>query len=284
MCCNNWFLAARERQTFCSTRRRGQHYSSSPEGRGKRASYMRVYCRRLQRMNGSSKDSHVHDLTKRSKLGDDADENLIPLCASCHTQATISGVQKRLRSRYCGLYPPRSRRYLSRGQNHCASGNREHKVRQLIGPWSSSVTVWTKRQSIEMRELHNDIDRRFCSSLAWRRIPGLASRLAMYSRGVRNVRPATRFDLDRWMKRLPQPWSAAMEATMFCGWIYLLFPNCWVGRRTVESARLRDCSSPLAFRPDFAFSNIDQTTARWHTASDERGVWTLSRGCSSGAS
>jgi transposase len=32
--------------------------------------------------------------------------------------------------------------------------------------------------------------------------------------------PATHFDLDRWMKTLPQPWSAAMEATMFSGWIY----------------------------------------------------------------
>ena len=32
--------------------------------------------------------------------------------------------------------------------------------------------------------------------------------------------PAARFDLDRWMKTLPQPWSAAMEATMFTGWIY----------------------------------------------------------------
>ena len=32
--------------------------------------------------------------------------------------------------------------------------------------------------------------------------------------------PATRYDLDRWMKTLPQPWSAAMEATMFTGWIY----------------------------------------------------------------
>jgi len=31
---------------------------------------------------------------------------------------------------------------------------------------------------------------------------------------------ATRLDLDRWMKALPQPWSAAMEATMFTGWIY----------------------------------------------------------------
>jgi hypothetical protein len=32
--------------------------------------------------------------------------------------------------------------------------------------------------------------------------------------------PATRFDLDRWMKTLPQPWTAAMDATMFTGWIY----------------------------------------------------------------
>jgi hypothetical protein len=32
--------------------------------------------------------------------------------------------------------------------------------------------------------------------------------------------PATRFDLDRWMKTLPQPWTAALEATLFTGWIY----------------------------------------------------------------
>jgi hypothetical protein len=32
--------------------------------------------------------------------------------------------------------------------------------------------------------------------------------------------PATRFDLDRWMKTLPQPWTAARETTMFTGWIY----------------------------------------------------------------
>ena len=31
---------------------------------------------------------------------------------------------------------------------------------------------------------------------------------------------ATRLDLDHWMKTLPQPWTAAMEATMFSGWIY----------------------------------------------------------------
>jgi 5-methylcytosine-specific restriction endonuclease McrA len=34
----------------------------------------------------SSKDLHVHHLTKRSKLGDDALDNLITLCASCHKQ------------------------------------------------------------------------------------------------------------------------------------------------------------------------------------------------------
>jgi len=31
--------------------------------------------------------------------------------------------------------------------------------------------------------------------------------------------PATRIDLDRWMKTLPQRWMAAMEATVFTGWI-----------------------------------------------------------------
>ena len=29
--------------------------------------------------------------------------------------------------------------------------------------------------------------------------------------------PATCCDLDLWMKTLPQPWSAAMEATIFTG-------------------------------------------------------------------
>ena len=32
--------------------------------------------------------------------------------------------------------------------------------------------------------------------------------------------PATCFDLDRWMKTLLLPWTAAMEATFFAGWIY----------------------------------------------------------------
>jgi transposase len=32
--------------------------------------------------------------------------------------------------------------------------------------------------------------------------------------------PATRTELDSWMKKLPQPWTAAMEATIFTGWVY----------------------------------------------------------------
>jgi transposase len=32
--------------------------------------------------------------------------------------------------------------------------------------------------------------------------------------------PAARLDLDRWRKTLPEPWTAAMEATIFTGWIY----------------------------------------------------------------
>jgi len=31
---------------------------------------------------------------------------------------------------------------------------------------------------------------------------------------------ATRWELDAWMEALPQPWTVAMEATVFTGWIY----------------------------------------------------------------
>jgi transposase len=31
---------------------------------------------------------------------------------------------------------------------------------------------------------------------------------------------AARTELDSWMKTLPQPWTVAMEATIFTGWIY----------------------------------------------------------------
>jgi hypothetical protein len=32
--------------------------------------------------------------------------------------------------------------------------------------------------------------------------------------------PATRTSLDSWMKTLPQRWIAAMEASIFTGWVY----------------------------------------------------------------
>jgi len=32
--------------------------------------------------------------------------------------------------------------------------------------------------------------------------------------------PATRAELDSWMKTLPESWTVAMEATIFTGWIY----------------------------------------------------------------
>ena len=32
--------------------------------------------------------------------------------------------------------------------------------------------------------------------------------------------PAARHALDQWMRQLPQPWMAGMEATLFTGWIY----------------------------------------------------------------
>src|SRR5215831_5966391 len=31
---------------------------------------------------------------------------------------------------------------------------------------------------------------------------------------------ATQLELGGWMKTLPQPWTGAMEATIFTGWIY----------------------------------------------------------------
>ena len=31
---------------------------------------------------------------------------------------------------------------------------------------------------------------------------------------------ATRWELEMWIKTLPQPWAVAMEATIFTGWIY----------------------------------------------------------------
>jgi 5-methylcytosine-specific restriction endonuclease McrA len=39
---------------------------------------------------GSLADLQVHHIEPRSRLGDDTDENLITLCASCHLLAHLS--------------------------------------------------------------------------------------------------------------------------------------------------------------------------------------------------
>ena len=67
--------------------------------------------------------------------------------------------------------------------------------------------------------------------------------------------PATRRDLDCWMKNLPRPWSAAMEATMFTGWSYdHLKPHaamllsrlaCFLGRPLLISYRCYFAPVPL---------------------------------------
>ena len=56
--------------------------------------------------------------------------------------------------------------------------------------------------------------------------------------------PATRLDLDTWMKTLPQPWTAAMEATIFTAWIYdHLKPHAAAGEggASPDAARHRRC-------------------------------------------
>jgi hypothetical protein len=50
---------------------------------------------------------------------------------------------------------------------------------------------------------------------------------------------ANRNELDWWMKTFPQPWTAAMEATIFTGWIYdHLLPH--AAQVKVDSSTCRD--------------------------------------------
>ena len=57
---------------------------------------------------------------------------------------------------------------------------------------------------------------------------------------------ATRRELDGWMKTLPQPWTVAMEATIFTGWIYdHLLPHAQQveGSASLDAARHRGIAS-----------------------------------------
>ncbi len=43
----------------------------------------------------------------------------------------------------------------------------------------------------------------------------------------RGIIPATRSSLTQWLQQRKQPWAAAMEATMFTGWVYdFMLPHC----------------------------------------------------------
>jgi hypothetical protein len=60
---------------------------------------------------------------------------------------------------------------------------------------------------------------------------------------------ATRRELNDWRKTLPQPWTVAMEATIFTGWVYdhaLPHPTavkfaCPVMPRAIAAAKKNDC-------------------------------------------
>ena len=51
--------------------------------------------------------------------------------------------------------------------------------------------------------------------------------------------PATRDALDNWMKQLPQPWMAGMEATLFTGWIYDHLESCGATVKVAHPAMLQ---------------------------------------------
>jgi transposase len=69
--------------------------------------------------------------------------------------------------------------------------------------------------------------------------------------------PATRIQLNEWMRTLPAPWTEAMEATMFTGWIYNHpLPHAAAVKvahplmlRAIAAAKHFLCTSPKAREP-----------------------------------
>jgi len=59
--------------------------------------------------------------------------------------------------------------------------------------------------------------------------------------------PATRWDLDQWMKTLP--WTGAMEATIFTGWIYDHLKPHAAALKVAHPLTLRACSCEKEERP-----------------------------------
>jgi hypothetical protein len=57
-------------------------------------------------------------------------------------------------------------------------------------------------------------------SISLRQMPECRARIASGKVHQHGKVGATRWELDAWLKTLPQPWTAAMEATIFTGWVY----------------------------------------------------------------
>ena len=53
-----------------------------------------------------------------------------------------------------------------------------------------------------------------------------------------NTITATRDALDEWMRQLPHPWMAGMEATLFTGWIYDHLESCGATVKVAHPAML----------------------------------------------
>src|ERR1700745_441183 len=84
---------------------------------------------------------------------------------------------------------------------------------------------------------------------------------------------ATRWELDIWIKSLPQPWTVAMEATIFTGWIYdhlkphaarrrSLTPSC-CGRSRQQKRRM---TVSMLARSLIACAAISFQSATWRQA------------------
>src|SRR5713226_8654456 len=67
--------------------------------------------------------------------------------------------------------------------------------------------------------------------------------------------PATRLDLDMWMKTLPQPWTAAMEATIFTAWIYNHLKPHAAAVKVAHPLMLRAIAADLALRINLSASS-----------------------------
>ncbi len=72
--------------------------------------------------------------------------------------------------------------------------------------------------------------------------------------------PATRTDLHHWMKTLPQPWSAAMEATMFTGWMAQGGPGASAARARVGSGSDRTRGSNELRNQNYEFGTVNDVS------------------------